>query len=79
MTTNVKITLEKGETIEQAEEKLYKALDSHRNGDLHTEDFTDPAMKDLIDKMLRMHDQTYQELLQEIFDELDKEYSNDNF
>ena len=76
---NVKILLEDGETTDQAEEKLYKALNSHRTGDIHTEDFEDSAMKHLADKMIEMHEQIYSELLQEVFEELDKEYQNGDF
>lgn len=76
MVTKVRIIPGKDETIEQAEEKLYKALNSHRTGEIHTEDFTDPAMKDLVETMTDAHTKAYNELLQEIFEILDKEYSD---
>lgn len=61
--------------MEQAEERLYKALNSHRTGDVHTEDFTDPAMKDLVERIQMKHEQMYANMLREIFEALDEEYN----
>lgn len=76
--TKVKIIAENGETIDEAEEKLYKAMNSHRTGDMHTEEFSDPAMKDLLDRMKAKHGDMYEDMMREIFEVLDEEYS-DNF
>jgi len=73
--TKVKIIAGKGESVEEAEEKLYKAMNSHRTGELHTEDFQDPAMKDLVQRMINKHGDMYKDMLDEIFNELDKEYN----
>lgn len=77
MSTRVKIIPGNNETIEQAEENLYKALNAQRTGELHTEKFLDPAMVDLVERMQTAHENMYAEMMQEIMDELDKEY-NDN-
>lgn len=74
--TRVKIIVEKGETPDEAEEKLYKAMNSHRTGDLHTEDFSDPAMKDLVQQMQKKHEDLYIDMMRDIMDLLDEEYSN---
>ena len=76
--TKVKVIAEKGESLDEAEEKLYKALNAHRTGDLHTEDFSDPAMKDLVERMTLKHEIIYKEMMDEIFEVLDEEY-NGNF
>ena len=76
--TKVKVIVEKGESLDQAEEKLYKALNSQRTGDFHTEEHDDPAMRSLVLKMKDAHAEIYAEMMQEIFEELDKEY-NGNF
>ncbi len=71
----VKIYLGKNETAEQAEELLHKALSSQRNGDAHSDDFQDPVVRDVVDIAADAHEKMYQEMLREIADELDKEYS----
>ena len=75
---NVKIILNNEETIEEAKESLFKALDSQRNGDLHSENYQDPAMRDVLARMQAEHQKIYTELMEEVFAELSKEYS-DNF
>lgn len=76
----VKFYLKKDEDKFQAEDKLYKALGIHRNGDIHEDEkFVDPAMNDLENKLALEHKQIYSEMMQEIFDELDKEYTDGNF
>lgn len=77
--TTVKIIPAKGETIEEAEEKLYKALHAQREGDLlHRESFDDPAMADLNQRVIKEHVDMYEELIREVMEILDGEYS-DNF
>jgi hypothetical protein len=72
---NVKIFLDKDETPEQAEDLLFKAMESQRNGDIHQDEFSDPAMRDLLDRMQKIYKDSYDELLQEIMEALDKEYN----
>lgn len=73
---NVKIELIKGETAEEAEELLLKAFESQRNGSIHKEEFHDPAMRDLAIRIMSLHQVEYDKMLQEIFEELDKEYQD---
>lgn len=70
----VKITTDKGQTKEEAEELLYKALDSHRKGAQHSEEFQDPVMSELYSKMKQNYGEIYDSMLEEIFKELDKEH-----
>lgn len=72
----VKIELEKGETELDAHIALSKALDIHNTGDNHTlESFEDPAMLDLSQRLDKIHDDIYKDMMDEIIMELDKEYS----
>jgi len=73
----IKIGLGKNETMFEAEEFLFKALDSHRSGDVHTEKFEDPAMEDVVNRMDEKHKMMYEKLIREIMDELDKEYGQE--
>lgn len=75
----VKIILGKDETMQEAEESLFKALNSHRNGEVHKEDFSDPAMRDVVARMQSAHDEIYAELMREIEEVLDQEYTDGNF
>ena len=75
----VKIELDKDEDILEADETLFKALNHHRNGDAHlTESFDDPAMVDASRKLFKVHEDIYKDLIQEINEELDKEYMDGN-
>ena len=72
---NVKILLEKGETELDAHVALSKALDLHNSGDIHQrESFDDAAMVDASQRMEKVHKDMYADMIQEIQDELDKEY-----
>lgn len=71
----VKIFLEPGEDLRSAEDTLFKALNHHNSGDAHVETFQDPAMDAVADRMVDLHNKIYNEMLQEIFDTLDKEHS----
>lgn len=73
----VKILLDKGETKEQAELKLLKALELTTSGDYLKEDYEEPAMQDLFNLMQSRFEQEYELMMEEIFHELDKEYSDD--
>ena len=70
----VKIELEKGETREQAEELLLKALTSHSHGDSHKDTFLDPAMQDLARHAVSEYEDIIQDLIREVFDVIDEEY-----
>lgn len=71
----VKIFLEDGETLRDAEDSLVKAISHHSSGDVHSnQTFQDPAMEAIADKMISIHSKIYQEMLQEIFEVLDQEY-----
>ena len=71
----VKVLLEKGETQSDADEALLKALNHHASGDVHvTESFEDPAMVDVTHVMETEYNKIYAEMIQEISDELDKEF-----
>lgn len=71
----VKIILEQGETPEQAEDLLYKAFEAKRNGDAHEEDFSDPAMSDALARMIKIQEENYDAMLQEIFQALEEEHN----
>lgn len=72
----VKIFLEPGETLREAEDSIFKAMEHHNTGDVHSSDtFQDPAMDSVADRMVSVHSKIYQEMLQEIFEALDQEYS----
>ncbi len=76
----VKIFLDKGETIEDAAIKLAKALDFHSNGDIHDrQDYIDPAMQDLMDRLEFLHKDMYEELVREVIQEIEAEYENGYF
>ena len=69
----IKVILEKGETRLDADNALLKALQLHTNGDAHKEKFEDPAMENLENKLSELHKLMLNDLIQKIFDELDKE------
>ena len=74
---NVKIELQNGETPEEAEELLFKAISAQRTGDIHREEFHDPAMRDMVQRMQRIHDENFQLMLQEIGQALNEDYEDD--
>jgi len=75
----VKIILDKNETMHEAEETLFKALNMQRTGDVHKGDFVDPAMTDVALRMKGAHEIMYKEMLEEIEAVLDEEYTDGNF
>lgn len=73
----VKVILEKGETIFEAENLLFKALNSHNTGEIHDGDeFSDPAMQDLIFRLETEHSKMFKDMIGEIQQTLDEEYHN---
>lgn len=71
----IKIALSPGLEEADANSLLYKATGHHVDGDAHSaESFDDPAMVDVSQRMIDIHDKIYQEMLQEIMVALDQEY-----
>lgn len=74
----VKILLEPGESQLDAECALQKALEYHSSGSSHDEEaFDDPAMVDLSQRLENDHAKMYSEMMREILDVIDGEYSSD--
>lgn len=77
--SKVKIYLSPGETLRDAEDVLLKALLHHSSGEVHSSHtFQDPAMVAVSKEMEQIHNKIYQEMLAEIFQALDEEYSSGN-
>lgn len=75
----VKIILDKDETLEVAEANLMKALTFHSSGDAHIEEeFTDPAMIKVADKLEKLHADMYDNMIAEISAALDLDYTHGN-
>lgn len=75
----LKIELESGEDILEADEAIFKALNLHRTGDAHLrESFDDPAMVDLSQRLFKLHEDVYKDLIQEINAALDEDYTDGN-
>lgn len=74
--SKVKIYVENGETLEEAQEDIVKAIQYHSSGESHDEDlFEDPAMRSLTDRLEVLHQQTYNNIVKEISEALDKDYT----
>ena len=69
----VKVFLDKNESRNHADDLLLKALQSHQNGDVHGEDFSDPAVKDVADRMSSTYEKILNAMLQDILNVLDIE------
>jgi hypothetical protein len=73
----VKIVLEPGETERDADEAIQKALEFHTSGEAHDgEAFDDPAMVHMAQRLEEIHSRIYTEMVREISDALDEEYSH---
>lgn len=68
----VKVNLENGETLEQAEEKLEKALKAKREC-AHGEQYCDPAMNEFHDHIEARHKKVLERINQQIADEIKRE------
>lgn len=69
----VSVQLEEGQSPEEAEEKLFKALTSQRSGQQHDADqFPDPAMEHQAKVMKRIYGLFFQKMSDEIMQELEK-------
>lgn len=76
----VKIILNPGETQQDAEDSLLKALQHHNSGDVHSSHtFQDPAMVAVAEKLELEGQKIYQDMMTEIFEELDKDYHTDGY
>lgn len=74
----IKVILEPGETQLDVDNAMEKALAFHTNGDVHSEQsFDDPAMDHVAQRMRDAHSRMYAEMIREISDVLDEEYSED--
>lgn len=72
----VKIFVDPGETVEEVEDSLFKAISHHNSGNVHeNESFDDPAMTDLMATLEKSHKETYAKMIQEIMQRLDKDYT----
>lgn len=75
----VKIILEKGEDQLDADYALQKALELHTSGNIHQgELFDDPAMVHAAQRMEEIHARIYNEMIREINEVLDQEFSDGN-
>lgn len=73
----VKIFLNKNETELDADHAVQKAMEIHTSGAVHDEQiFSDPAMAHVAQRMNEIHDRMYGEMVREIQDVLDEEYSH---
>jgi len=75
----VKIILDKDETIEEAQELLFKSLNYSRSGEAHEGDnFYDAAMADLHNQLTETYENMFSDLINEIIEELESEYKDGN-
>lgn len=72
---DVKVVLPEGTDELDADNFLYKALSSRVNGEDTKEAFDDPAMVNVSERLEAMHSGQYDEMLKEIFQVLDEEYT----
>lgn len=71
----LKILLEKGETLQEAEDLIFKALNHHNNGDVHSShQFEDPAMVSVSERMEEIFKKINAEMMQEINEVLDEDH-----
>lgn len=70
----VKIEADPKQTKDEAEEMLYKALDSQRTGALHNTEFQDPVMNELFHRLKGVYGELYDSMLQDIFKAIDEEF-----
>jgi len=62
----VEILLEKGETLEEAEELLYKAMQHHQAGHEHRSSFQQPSAREVFNKIIKEHDKTWKAMMKDI-------------
>ena len=71
--SRIEIHLESDETPEEAEEQLYKSLHAQRTGELHKEDFHQPAARAVVSKLSRQHAKMLKSMMKDIEEVLDRE------
>jgi len=72
----IKIFLDKGETLQEAEDMIFKSLQHHNTGDVHSSHkFEDPAMVSVSERMEETYKKIHQEMMQEINEVLDEDYA----
>lgn len=70
----VKVHIGSSISKEDAEDALYKALDSKRSVDIHSNNnFMDPAMNHQADVMKKIYDLLLSRMMNEISEEIDKQ------
>lgn len=75
--SRVKILLEPGETELDAAHDLQKALEFQSSGAAHDDQaFDDPAMVDLAQRLESDHSKMYTNMMREILDVIDEEFSD---
>lgn len=73
----VKILLEPGETQLDADNAIQKALEYHSSGEVHDDEpFDDPAMVHMAQRMEDIHTRIYADMVREISNVLDEEFSH---
>lgn len=73
----VRITLDQGQSHDDGEEQLFKALEAHREGLPHDQDtFVDPAMEHQAQIIKAEYAVIFDAMMQEILDVLDEEGSS---
>lgn len=73
---NIKIVSE-GLTELELQEALQKSIKNHARGDAHiNESFEDPAMLDLYEQIVKNYEGIYLEMIREIVEALEEEYSD---
>jgi len=71
----LKILLDKGETLQEAEDLIFKALNHHASGDVHSShQFQDPAMAAVAERFEETFKKINQDMINEINETLDKDY-----
>ena len=75
----IKIKLDKGQSPEDADNELFKAMSLHANGDAHEDEFDDPVMQEYIDDLKRKFSMMLEQAMDEIHTKLDLEHGNDYF
>jgi len=71
----VEIHLEPGETKEEAEELLFKALHHHRAGEEHRHAFHQPGARDVFNRILKRHDEMWKRMMKQIEEVIDDDVS----
>ena len=75
----IKIKLDKGQSPEDADNELFKAMSLHANGDAHESEFDDPVMQEYIEDLTRKFSMMLERAMDDIHAKLDSEHGNDYF